>query len=84
MTRLAVELQDTTAHLDGFLVEELSHDRLTGHDGSDATAAAAVLTARGALEEARAAAGQMAALLGQAELAMLALAPTAARAPGGS
>lgn len=81
LTRLAAELQDTTAHLDGFLVQELAHDRLTGHDGSEATAAAAVAVARGALGQVRAAAEQMAAMLAHAELAMLALSSIAAQAP---
>lgn len=84
LTRLAEELQDTAAHLDGFLIEQLTEDRITGHDGSDATASAAVLSARHALEQVRVMAGHMATLLNQAELAMLALRPTAAPERGGN
>lgn len=84
LTRLAEDLQDTAAHLDDFLIEQLTEDRITGHDGSDATAATAVLSARHALEQVRVTAGHMATLLNQAELAMLALRSTAAPERGRS
>jgi hypothetical protein len=75
LTRLADDLYDTTTHLDRYLLEELSEQRIGVADGSARTAAEAVNEARNALTRVRDAAGHLSSLLTQAEAAMLPLTP---------
>ena len=79
LARLADEVQETAAHLDGYLSEQLREQRLGPARGSSQTPQCAVETACEALAEVRDAAAHMSALLSAAELAMLAVDPTGRR-----
>lgn len=68
-------MQETASHLSRFLAEQLDGERLRPADPTRGTAADAVGAVRQALGEVHDAAGQLAGLLGSAELALLALAP---------
>ena len=75
LARLADELQETTAHLTGYLTDQLDAGRLLPAQGTTQPPTSAVATARGALTDVRDAAAQMSSLLTQAELALLAVEP---------
>jgi len=71
--RLADGLQETVAHLDDYLGEQLREQRLKPAPGGSQTPASAVAGAHSALTEVREAAAHMSRLLNAAELAMLAV-----------
>ena len=79
LARLADELQDTAAHLDAYLSEQLRDQRLHAAPRSSRSPQTAVHTARRALGEVRDAAARMSDLLTTAELAMLDVNPVDAR-----
>jgi len=71
--RLADGLQETVAHLDDYLSEQLREHRLKPTPGGSQTPESAVASAHSALTEVREAAAHMSRLLNTAELAMLAV-----------
>ena len=79
LARLAEELQQTAAHLDAYLSEQLREQRLHAAPRSSQDPQTAVRTARGALGEVRDAAARMSDLLTAAELAMLDVDPADSR-----
>lgn len=79
LARLAEQVQETAAHLGGYLSEQLQEQRLHPAHGTSQLPESAVDSACAALAEVREAAVHMAALLTAAELAMLAIDPTGHR-----
>lgn len=74
LTRLSDELQETAAHLDEYLRDQLREQRLKPAAGSSQTPASVVGDAGAALTQVRDAAASMSTLLTAAELALLAVA----------
>lgn len=77
LARLTQQLQETVAHLESYLDEQVEQHQLSPDHGSRRTPSQTIGTAQEALAEVRTAAGQMTRLLNAAEQAMLEVKPAA-------